>query len=123
MVDTLALLGEETRVDALLVERLDQLPLHLADRGDGEALGALDRLTVFAEILRVAGVELVDFLRADPVVVDVPPHRRREIAHDDPELQLPDARLHERGRRRRSGGLACARARRTRATSRTCARG
>jgi hypothetical protein len=59
VLDTLPLLGEETCVDALLIERLDQLPLHLADRGDGEAPGALDRLAVFAEI-RVAGVELVD---------------------------------------------------------------
>jgi hypothetical protein len=97
MVDTLALLGEDTRVDALLVERLDQLPLHLADRGDREAPGALDRLTVLAGILRVAGVELVDLPRADPVVVDVPPHRRLEIAHDDPELQrLGEDRLAHR---------------------------
>src|SRR5687767_12352970 len=59
MVDALALLGEKTRVDALLVERLDPLPLHLADRGDCKAPGALDRLTVLAEILRFAGVELV----------------------------------------------------------------
>jgi hypothetical protein len=32
-----------------LVERVDQLQLHLADGRDGEAPGALDRLTVFAE--------------------------------------------------------------------------
>jgi hypothetical protein len=43
MVDALALLGEKARVDALLVERLDQLPLHVAGRGDGKARGALDR--------------------------------------------------------------------------------
>jgi hypothetical protein len=43
VVDALALLGEEARVDALVVERLDQLPLHLADHGDREAPGAPDR--------------------------------------------------------------------------------
>jgi hypothetical protein len=33
MLDTLSLLGEETCVDALLVERLDQLPLSPAEGG------------------------------------------------------------------------------------------
>jgi hypothetical protein len=41
MVDALALLGEKARVDALLVERLDQLPLHLADRGDARTADPL----------------------------------------------------------------------------------
>src|SRR5215218_4368299 len=34
-VNTLTLLGKETRVDAFLVERLDKLPHHLADRTRG----------------------------------------------------------------------------------------
>ena len=77
--------------------------------------GALDRLTVLAEILRFAGVELVNLPRADPVVVDVPPHRRREITHDDPELQyLVEDRLAHRPMgepacRRRAPRVVCAR--------------
>ena len=43
----LTFLSKETGiVDAFLVERLDKLPHHLGDRGDGDARGALDRLTV-----------------------------------------------------------------------------
>ncbi len=35
VVDTFALLGEEARKDALPVERLHQLPHHVADHGGG----------------------------------------------------------------------------------------
>src|SRR5829696_2624154 len=48
VVHTLALLGKETGIDAFLVERLDKLPHHPADRSNGDAVGALDRLTVLA---------------------------------------------------------------------------
>jgi hypothetical protein len=61
----LAVLGEETGGDALLVERLDQLPLRLADGGDGKPPGKLDRLTVLPEILRLAGVELSLLARSE----------------------------------------------------------
>src|SRR5215218_2164019 len=54
VVDALALLGEETGIDAILVERLDKLPHHPADHGDGDAVGALDRLSVLAVVIRVA---------------------------------------------------------------------
>src|SRR5215207_9029456 len=40
VVDTLALLGEEAGIDAFLVERLDKLPHHPPDHGDGDAIGA-----------------------------------------------------------------------------------
>ena len=56
VVDALTLLGEEARVDALVVERLDQLPLHLADHGDREAPRAVDRLAVLAQVLHVPGL-------------------------------------------------------------------
>ena len=47
VVDAFALLGEEAREDALLVERLDQLPHHPADHGGGgDAWSAFDRLAV-----------------------------------------------------------------------------
>lgn len=49
MLDAVAHRGEKTRADTLLVERLNELPLHLAVRGDGKAAGTLDRLTVLAE--------------------------------------------------------------------------
>ena len=39
VVDAFALLGEKARVDALVVEWLDQLPLQLSDHGGGEAPG------------------------------------------------------------------------------------
>src|SRR5215218_11129314 len=57
VVDALALLGKETGVDAVLVERLDKLPHHLADRGDSDAVGALDRLTVLAVVVRITEVD------------------------------------------------------------------
>src|SRR3712207_2704274 len=44
VVHALALLSEKTTIDAFLVERLDKLPHHPADHGDGDAVGALDRL-------------------------------------------------------------------------------
>jgi hypothetical protein len=66
---------------------LPRFQLSAAPRETRVAPGALNRLTVLAEILRFAGVELVDLPRADTVVADVPPHRRLEIAHDDPGLQ------------------------------------
>src|SRR5207244_3543597 len=70
---------------------------HLSDGGDGEAPGALHPPAVLVEVLGLAGVELVVLPRADPVVVDEPPHRRPEIAHDDPELQrLGEHRLAHR---------------------------
>jgi hypothetical protein len=70
----------------LVVERLDQLPLHLADHGDRSAPGALDRLAELAQVLHPPRFELVDVPRADPVVVDVRPHRGFEVAHDDRDL-------------------------------------
>jgi hypothetical protein len=73
-------------MDAFLVERLDKLPHHLANRGVGAARGALDRLTVLAVVIRVTGVDLSELLQADPIVVHVPPYRRLQIAYDDPEL-------------------------------------
>jgi hypothetical protein len=54
----LTFLGKETGMNAFLVEWLDKLPHHLADRGDGNARGALDRLTVLAVVIRVTGVDL-----------------------------------------------------------------
>src|SRR5829696_9023337 len=80
VVDALALLGKETGVDAVLVERLDKLPHHPADRGDGDARGALDRPTVLAVVVRLTEVDLSELPRADPVVVLVPPDRRLQIA-------------------------------------------
>jgi hypothetical protein len=49
-VNTLTFLSKETGIDAFLVERLDKLPHHPADRGDGYARGALDRPTVLAVV-------------------------------------------------------------------------
>src|SRR5829696_9638906 len=82
----LTFLGKETGIDAFLVEWLDKLPHHLADRGEGAAAGALDRLTVLAVVIRITQVDLSELPRADAVVVHVPPYRRLQIAHDDPEL-------------------------------------
>lgn len=78
-----ALLDKETRVDALLVERLDQFSLQLAHHSDCHAPGALDRLAVFAEILPV---KFVDLPRTDPVLVDIFPHRRVKVAHHNSDL-------------------------------------
>jgi len=95
MVDALALLGQEMRVDALLVERLDQLPLHLADRGDGKAPGALDRLDGFApagdvlELARGPGTWTPRLLRdaATLTAVDAAPEMlaiaRKRVGDDD----------------------------------------
>src|SRR6266571_8578804 len=85
-MDTLALLREEAGVHALVVERLDQLPLHPADHGGGETPGAADGFAVFVEVRCVLGMELDDVPRTDPVVVDVPLHRRCEVTDDDPDL-------------------------------------
>jgi hypothetical protein len=85
-VKILTFLSKETRVDAFLVERLDTLAHHPADRGDGDARGALDRPTVLAIGVRLTGVDLGELPRADPVVVHVHPYRRLEIVHDDPQL-------------------------------------
>src|SRR5215204_2002129 len=74
----LTFLNKETGIDAFLGERLDKLPHHLADGGDGDARGALDRLTVLAVVVRVAGVDLSEILKTDPVVVHVPPYRGPE---------------------------------------------
>src|ERR687898_3148391 len=82
----LTFLSKETGIDAVLVEWLDKLPHHLADRGDGDARGALDRLTVLAVVVRLTGVDLSELPRADPIVVFVPPYRRLQIAYDDPQL-------------------------------------
>src|SRR5215208_974826 len=86
VVHALTLLGEEAGIDAVLVERLDKLPHHPADHGDGDAVGALDRLTVLAVVVRGTEVYPVEPPRAYPVVVFVPPYRRLQVAHDDPEL-------------------------------------
>src|ERR671913_1560426 len=61
----LTFLGEKTGIDAFLVEWLDNLAHHLADRGDGDARGALDRLTVLAVVVRVTEVDLSKLPRAD----------------------------------------------------------
>lgn len=92
-VGATALLGEEACVVALVVERLDQLPLHRADHRCREPPGAVDLPSVLVQSFRLAGVELDDLPRPDPVVVDIPPHRRLEIANDDSDLE----RLDERG--------------------------
>src|SRR5215207_5987938 len=86
VVHALALLGEQAGIDAVLVERLDKLPHHPADHGDGDAVGALDRLSVLAVVVRLTEVYPVEPPRADPVVVFVPPYRRLQIAYDDPQL-------------------------------------
>src|SRR5918997_90749 len=86
VVDALALLGEEAGIDAVLVERLDKLPHHPPDHGDGDAVRALDWLSVLAVVVRLTEVHLMELPRADPVVVFVPPYRRLQIAYDDPEL-------------------------------------
>src|SRR3712207_4609757 len=86
MVDALAFVSKEAGIDAVLVERLDKLPHHPADHGDGDAVGALDRLSVLAVVVRGTEVHLMELPRADPVVVFVPAYRRLQIAHDDPEL-------------------------------------
>src|SRR3712207_221458 len=52
MVDTLAFVSKEAGIDAVLVERLDKLPHHPADHGDGDAVGALDQLSVLAVVVR-----------------------------------------------------------------------
>jgi hypothetical protein len=96
MLDALALLGEKTRVD--VSPSSGSISSHAPGRpwrrqGARSAQGA-DRT---GEILRSAGVELVSLPRSNPVVVDVPPHRRLEIAHDDPEWQcLVEDRLARR---------------------------
>src|SRR5919112_169628 len=86
VVHALSLLGEETSVDAVLVERLDELPHHPADRSHGDAVGALCRLSVLAVVACVAEVDPSELPRADPVVVLVPAHRCLQIAHDDAQL-------------------------------------
>jgi hypothetical protein len=60
VVDALTFLGEEAGVEALVVERLDQLPLHLANHGDRKAPGASHRLPVLAQVRRVRRVELAN---------------------------------------------------------------
>src|SRR5215204_3600281 len=74
----LTFLSKETGIDALLFEWLDKLPHHPADRGDGDAVGALDRLTVLAVVMGATGVDLSEIPRTDPVVVHVPPYRGPE---------------------------------------------
>src|SRR5215207_10980627 len=86
VVDALTFLGKETGIDAFVVERLDKLPHHPADRGDRDARGALGRPTVLAVVVRLTKVDLSEIPRTDPVVVHVPPYRRLQITHDDPEL-------------------------------------
>src|SRR3712207_3055480 len=86
VVHALALLGEEAGIDAFLVERLDKLPHHPADHGDGDAVGALDWLSVLAVVVRGTEVYPVEPPRADPIVVFVPAYRRLQVANDDPEL-------------------------------------
>src|ERR687894_1968615 len=94
VVHALALRGEEAGIDAVLVERLDKLPHPPADHGDGDAVGALDWLSVLAVVVRGTEVYPVEPPRADPVVVLVPPYRRLQIAHDDPQLHgLGEGRL------------------------------
>src|SRR6266516_4054882 len=93
-MDTLAPLREEAGVHALVVERLDQLPLHPADHRGGETPGAADAFAVFVEVRCVLGMELDDVPRPDPVVIDVPLHRRLEVTDDDPDLhRLSEHRL------------------------------
>src|SRR5215217_4348229 len=103
----LTFLGKETGIDAFLVEWLDKLPHHLADRGEGAAVGALDRLTVLAVVIRLTQVDLSELPRADAVVVHVPPYRRLQIAHDDPELRrfVEDGLSHRSPPLSRSGYL------------------
>src|SRR3712207_8254585 len=106
MVDALALLGEEAGIDAFLVERLDELPHHPPDRGDGDAVGALGRLPVFAVVVRGTEVYRVEAPRAAPVVVVLAPaYRRLQVAHVvDPQPHgLGEGGLMHRPGPRRSG--------------------
>jgi hypothetical protein len=86
VVNAAALLGEEARVIALLVERLDQLPLHGAHQRCREPPGAVDRPSVLVQSFRLPCVELDHLPRPDPVVIEIPLHRRFEIAHHDSDL-------------------------------------
>src|SRR4028119_2269293 len=86
VVDALALLGKEASPDAVLVEWLDELPHHPADRGNGDAVGALGRLPVLAVVMLFAEVALSELPRADAVVVLVPAYRRLQVAPHDPPL-------------------------------------
>src|SRR5262245_46229366 len=86
-MDARAVLGEEARVDAVVVERLDELPLHLPDACDREAPGTLDGLPRLVHAQDVVRIELVDVPRADPVVADVRRHRPLEVADDEGDLQ------------------------------------
>jgi hypothetical protein len=61
------------------VEQLDELPLYPANHRGRDARRGLDRRAIFVPIFDVPGLELVDLPRADPVVVDVPSHRRVDV--------------------------------------------
>ncbi len=86
MVYALTLLGEEPGVDAVVVERLNELPLHLAELREREAPGALDRLPVLVHVPHRVRVELVDVPGADAVVVHVRTHRLLDVAYDERDL-------------------------------------
>ena len=83
VVHATVFLGKETRDHALIPERLDQLPLQPPDHSDCHAAGALNRPAVFAQILRVARIKLVDLSGTDSILVDVFLYRRVQVAHDD----------------------------------------
>jgi hypothetical protein len=65
LISTSATNGDP-RVDALVVEGLDQLPLDGADQGGGQGPRALHWPPILVEVLRGIGVELVELPRADP---------------------------------------------------------
>src|SRR5437764_909162 len=63
---------------------MDTLP-RPSPRGS-DTPGAADAFAVFVEVRCVLGMELDDVPRPDPVVIDVPLHRRLEVTDDDPDL-------------------------------------
>ena len=58
MMHALALLGKEPRKDALIVERLDQLPLYAADHRGSDARRGLNRLAMLKPLFDVFPLEL-----------------------------------------------------------------
>src|SRR5206468_1567663 len=86
VVHALAVLGEEARVRAALVERLDQLPEDAADAREREPPGGVHRLPALLQLVDRRSVELVDLPRPDAVPVHIGLEARLEVANDDAQL-------------------------------------
>ncbi len=86
MVHALPLLGDEPRIDAVLVERLNELPLHVADLRERESPGTLNGLPVLVHVPDGFRIELVDVPGTDAVLLDVGPHRRLDVSDDECDL-------------------------------------